>query len=248
MSSDRQRQAAVAAGRSGRSVSTARTDPRLVAQFGGRGGAINGAGRMLALQRLAGNAAVQRAITVYRQAGGGSCGAGPSLRCTAKVSRTHSRPVTVSAPKKLAAEDGSTSYEATGDLNGTFTATVNISLAKVPPGLSECAGEKMKALIEGKLKPHEEEHERRFLTTDPAHSYVGEMKESLTDNGKNPAALQKSILERLKASFDKELAARQLRNQKYAVTDLDTPPFVVNADISDCPECKPKPSAEAASP
>lgn len=238
MDSDRQRFAAVAAGRSGRSVSTAHHDPRLVAQFGGRGGGINGAARMLALQRLAGNAAVQRAITVYREAESGSCSAGPELQCTAKVSRKHTRPITVSKPKKIKNDDGSTSYTATGKLAGTFTATVNITLATVPGGLSKCATKKMKALIKNDLEPHEQEHKRRFLTKDPAHSYVGKMNESLTETGDDPAALQASIMEQLKSKFDSELAERETRNQQYAVDDID--PFVVTADISDCPECQPQ--------
>ncbi len=68
------------------------------------------------------------------------------------------------------------------------------------------------------------------------------MNESLTDTGDDPAALQASIGERLKASFETELANREARNQQYAVDDLDTPPFVVTADISDCPERSPRTS------
>lgn len=102
------------------------------------------------------------------------------------------------APKKIKTEDGSINYTATGKLAGSFTASVTITLAKVPPGLSKCAAGKMKTLINSKLKPHEEEHKRRFMTTTgPAHSYVGKMNESLTDTGDDPAALQASIVERL---------------------------------------------------
>ncbi len=149
MESKQQRWAAVAAGRSGRSVSTSRTDPRLVAQSGG--GAAASTGPPACWPRR--NAVVQRALTVYREAEGGSCSAGPDLQCTAKVSRKHSRPITVSKPKKIKSEDGSTSYTATGKLAGTFTATVNITLAKVPAGLSKCATKKMKALIRTTWSP-----------------------------------------------------------------------------------------------
>ncbi|MBW3651737.1 MAG: hypothetical protein KY458_14325 [Actinobacteria bacterium] len=240
MSSNLRHTATAATARSGPSPAS-RPDPRLLAQFGGLGGGVNGARRLLALQRLAGNAAVQRAITVARQVDGGSCSAGPDLHCTAKVSRKHTRPITVSKPKKVKAPDGSITYAATGTLKGSFTASVTISLAKVPSGLSKCASGKMKTLIATQLKPHEEEHKRRFMTTDPAHSYVGKMNQSLTDTDSDPAALQSSILQRLRDSFDAELAARVARNQQYAVDAID--PFVVTADISDCPECQPKDEA-----
>ena len=192
---------------------------------------------VLALQRLAGNKAVEHAISAAREVvGHGSCDAGGDFECTAAATRTPSKSMTVSTtPKKQ--KDGTYIHKGSGTLTSTFKTSVSISLAQAPSGLSKCATDKFNALIKNKLNPHEQDHKRRFTTTDPKHAYNGTFTKTLKETGDDPSSVESSIKGKLESEHDTEVSKRETRNDKHAIDAID--PFKVSVDISDCPECKP---------
>lgn len=190
----------------------------------------------LALQRLAGNRAVALAATSSAEAiGFGSCTAGPDLECSAKADRRSSKKLSVPVPTKKKDREGNVTYKATGAVTGTFTTKVNISLASAPDGLSKCANKVIQGLINTKLKPHEDDHKRRFTTADPQHAYSGTWTAKVTETGDDPATVQSSIASQLETLFSDQASLRAERNDAYAIAAID--PFHVTADISACPEC-----------
>lgn len=192
----------------------------------------------LAQQASAGNRAVVQAVAYAHEVEGhGECTAGPPIECSAKASRRSKKAVKIPAPKGKRDKDGNVTYKATGKVTGTFATTVSIDLASVPDGLSKCAAKKIKALINGPLKRHEYDHQRRFLTTDPEHAYNGTWTKAVTETGDDPDTVKSTIAAQLDTAFDEEAASRQQRNDDHAITAID--PFTVTADISGCPECAP---------
>lgn len=190
----------------------------------------------LAQQALAGNRAVVQAVAhAHEVEGHGECTAGPPLECSAKASRRSKKALSIPAPTRKRDKEGNVTYKATGKATGTFTSTVSIDLASVPDGLSKCATKKIKALINGPLKKHENDHKRRFLTTDPEHAYNGTWTKAVTETGDDPDTVKSSIADQLNTAFEEEAASRQQRNDDYAISAID--PFSVTADISECPEC-----------
>jgi hypothetical protein len=190
----------------------------------------------LAQQALAGNRAVVQAVArAHEVEGHGECTAGPPLECSAKASRRSKKALSIPAPTRKKDKEGNVTYKATGKATGTFASTVAIDLASVPDGLSKCATKKIKALINGPLKKHENDHKRRFLTTDPEHAYNGTWTKAVTETGDDPDTVKSSIADQLNTAFDDEAASRQQRNDDYAISAID--PFSVTADISACPEC-----------
>jgi hypothetical protein len=129
------------------------------------------------------------------------------------------------------------SWEATGTLVANFTANPTIQVPPLPRGLSRCARQKVKELIETELMPHEREHRARFLSTDPQNAYVGKVTETVTGTGSTARAARQDALQQGQARFQTILAERRARNRQFAIDDID--PFSVTADISDCPECQP---------
>lgn len=205
----------------------------MVAQLRAGSGSIDD---VLLLQRLAGNQAVTHEVLRLPEAVGfGACEDGPVLECSAKANRTSSKSISVGPPAKKKDKDGTVTYNGKGSLTAQFASTVKISLATVPGGLSKCATGKYKSLIQTKLSPHEQDHKRRFLTTDPSHSYNGQVTKTIKESGDDPSSIVSSIKSQLGDAFDTELSDRQARNDAYAIDAID--PFNVTADISDCPEC-----------
>lgn len=202
------------------------------------GGAGNGASSVLALQRLAGNTAVVRAITAASEVVGHAeaCGTDVNLECSASASRSRTDDKTV-APPRMATnkDDGTISFAATGKLKSTFTTTVAINLAQVPPGLSDCATAKFQKLIKKHLEPHEKDHKKRFTTTKKDKSYNGTFKTKVTGTGDDATSATDDTNQKLDEAAAAEETKRADRNTAYAVDAID--PFNVNADISDCPEC-----------
>jgi hypothetical protein len=189
----------------------------------------------IALQGLAGNHAVSEAIAGRSTAVGfGTCST-PDLQCTAKASRAHSKNLQVGAPSQKKDENDNVTYTVKGTISSNFTTTVNINLAAVPAGLSECAAGKLRDLINTKLKPHEDDHKARFLTSDPKHNWVGPFSKSVTKEGDDGASVQAEVKSELDSALSDEVSAREIRNDDYAINAID--PFNVTADISDCPEC-----------
>lgn len=195
---------------------------------------------VVALQRLAGNRAVT--ATLERVADGSAVGLGtcgtPELTCTAKAEREHTKNISVGIPAKKRDRAGNTVYKATGTVTARFKTNVVIDLATVPDGLSDCAAKKVAAMIETKLKPHEEAHKARFLTTRPQHAYVGTFTKQLSETSDDPATAQSTVKDNLDLALDEEVTNRIDRNDRYAIDAID--PFHVTTDISDCPECQPE--------
>lgn len=52
----------------------------------------------------------------------------------------------------------------TGDLVSTYAVTVRISMPGVPPGLTPCQRRRVRNFLRGVLRPHEDDHARRFRT------------------------------------------------------------------------------------
>jgi hypothetical protein len=101
----------------------------------------------------------------------------------------------------------------------------------------------MQELLDSQLMPHEQEHKARFLSTDPQNAYVGQVTETFTGSGATARAAQQDALRQCRERFETLLADRTARNRQYAIDELDTPPFALTADISDCPECQPPPES-----
>ncbi len=202
--------------------------------------ARSGPSLVLALQRLAGNKAVSETILGSRPVVGHAeaCGVDlPDLKCSASSSPSHTKSLTFSAPvptkkKKIA------QYKSIGTLTADFTMTVDIQLATVPSGLSDCATGKLQALIDNRLLPHEKKHEERFKTEKKKHCWVGTYETTLKATDPDPDTLHGTLETNLEALLDAEIAKRKKRNDAYAVTAID--PFKVTADISSCPECAPE--------
>ena len=216
-----------------RSSSTRPAAPAVVQLRAGAGSIED----VLLLQRLAGNQAVTREVLQLPDVVAfGACEDGPLLECSAKASRTSSKSLSIGPPAKKKDKEGNVTYNGKGSLTAQFASTVKISLATVPSGLSKCATGKYKALIKTKLSPHEQDHKKRFLTTDPQHSYNGLVQKTIKESGDDASSVMSSIKTQLNDAFDTELSDRQTRNDAYAIDAID--PFHVTADISDCPECK----------
>ena len=191
----------------------------------------------LALQRLIGNRAVTTTVASMNDRPGvglGECST-PELTCTARADREHSKNIQVGAPTRKRSKGGDVTYKATGTVTSQFKTNVVIDLATVPDGLSECASKKVAAMIKTKLKPHEEEHKRRFLTRDGKYSYVGPFTKKMSETSDDPATAQQTVAANLEAALDEEVAKRVERHDEYAIKGID--PFHVTTDISDCPEC-----------
>lgn len=189
----------------------------------------------LALQQLAGNRAVQRALIDGGTAiGNGSC-ATDELRCTAKANRTYDSSTTPGKTKKSKGKSGVT-YTGSATASATFKTGVEIHLATVPEDASQCVKTKMQALIDKKLKPHELNHKQRFLTTNPKYSYVGGWSKKLTATSDDKDTAESEAMTKAQTAIDDEAAKRTERNDEYAINAID--PFSVTADISNCPECQ----------
>ncbi len=190
----------------------------------------------LAVQATAGNRAVQRAIVDAGVAVGyGTCST-PDLACSAKANRSFDSGVNPGTTKKSKDNDGNVVYVATATASAAFKTAVEIHLAQVPDGLSACAAGKLKRLVDTKLAAHEQDHKRRFLTTDPAHSYIGRWSKKVTAASDDRATAESEAMAKGQTALDDEAAAREQRNDAYAIDAID--PFSVSADISDCPECQ----------
>lgn len=189
----------------------------------------------LAMQQLAGNAAVQRAIVATSVEGRGSCST-PELRCSAKANRSYDSGTTPGRTKKGRDTDGNTVYTGAATGFATFKTSVDIHLATVPDGLSDCATRKLQRLIDTKLAPHEQDHKRRFLTTLPAHRYVGKWSQKVTATADDQPTAESEAMAKAQTAIDDEAAKRTEQNDKYAIEAID--PFAVTADISECDECK----------
>jgi hypothetical protein len=202
--------------------------------------ARSGTSAVLALQRLAGNKAVSETILAGRLVvgHGGTCGDTPEMKCSASAAHSHTKSLTFSPPVPAKAQEGVPQFKSSGTVKADFTTSVDIQLATVPPGYSDCATAKLQKLIDKKLLPHEKEHKKRFLTKNKKHSWVGIYKKTLKETGPDPDALHGTLEANLEALLDEEVTKRKDRNEAYAVTAID--PFNVTTDISDCPECDPE--------
>lgn len=202
--------------------------------------ARSGTAAVLALQRLAGNKAVSETILAGRQLVGhaGTCGETPEMKCSASSAQTYTKSLTFTPPAPTKAQEGVPQFKSSGTVKADFTTSVDIQLATVPPGYSECATAKLQKLIDKKLLPHEKEHKKRFLTKNKKHSWVGTYKKTLKETGPDADALHGTLEANLEALLDEEVTKRKDRNEAYAVTAID--PFNVTTDISDCPECDPE--------
>jgi len=190
----------------------------------------------LALQRLAGNQAMQRAMVDGGVAiGNGSCST-DELQCTARANRTYDSATNAGKTKKAKDAEGNVVYTGAATASATFRTTVDIHLAKVPEDASACVKKKLQTLIDKKLKPHELDHKQRFLTTSPKHSYVGSWSKKVTAASDDKATAESEAMAKAQTAIDDEAAKRTERNDDYAINAID--PFSVTADISDCPECQ----------
>lgn len=136
---------------------------------------------------------------------------------------------TRSSPKITRETDGTVA--AKGKLTMTFaTPPVSIKMASPPPGLSACEKKLYQETLENQLKPHEQEHKRRYQVSqdeEPTNSYRGTHTEEIDDTGATAAELG----QRWKDLTDAEFQSRMSRSQSFA-TEID--PFNQMVDTSEC--------------
>lgn len=222
-------------------TATRRPDVVAPAVVVGRGVLLVGADRgsrarhALTMQSLAGNAAVQRALVESSVEGHATCST-PELACSAKANRSYDSGTSPGSTKKSRDGEGNTVYTSTATGFATFKTTVDIHLATVPGGLSECATRKLQHLIDTKLSPHEQDHKTRFLTALPAHRYVGKWSEKVKATASDQATAEADAMAKAQTAIDDQATTRTEQNDKYAIEAID--PFSVTADISECDECK----------
>jgi hypothetical protein len=194
---------------------------------------------LAAMQRLAGNAAVSRLLEVVSS----GQAIGPTHRPATAVaygglSGLHGR--TESSPDggKRSVQDLKTTQVSGCDcpagqkcLSATATAvvvyktTVTIQMPSMPGGLSKCEEGKVRAFFTNVLRPHEEEHKRRFKT------YEGTVKRPIQAQGCGLDAVKNDLDSKAQAIQDSEHAVRE-RAAKDLSGAID--PFFRVVDFDDC--------------
>lgn len=109
----------------------------------------------------------------------------------------------------------------TGTLVTTYSTAVTISMPGVPSGLTACEAARVRAFLTNVLRPHEQDHERRFRT------YDGTTRNPLDLTGCGQADLNSQI-SAIQAAEDSQRQASA--NALSAAID----PFVRVVDCSDC--------------
>lgn len=158
--------------------------------------------RMLELQRLAGN----RAVTQLIAQGNGAAGA---LRLHGLTTGTFDGGTgTVSGIRHRRATDCDCPDESpclrlTGTLTIRYGVDVDIQMPEVPAGLTECQQRRVRDFLRNVLRPHENEHARRFRT------YNGTTRHTVSANGCGREEASAALEARAQDVHDAEEPQRQ---------------------------------------
>jgi hypothetical protein len=182
---------------------------------------------LAALQRTAGNRAVTAMVTTARRPGAQTVFAGGSVslhgETTADYDGGNSQWKPQSMRRAADCQDcpaDNPCLHAVGTLVITYHAPVTIRMPDVPDGLTACQQRRVRAFLRDVLRPHEEDHARRFRT------YDGTTRRRVDFNGCGTEALQAQLQE----MHDTEASQRQAdADARSAAID----PFVRQVDL-DC--------------
>ena len=115
--------------------------------------------------------------------------------------------------------------EATATAVVTFTPSVTITMPPMPSGLNACERAKVEAFFKNVLRPHEEEHKRRFKT------YEGTVRQPIQTRGCGLTEVKNDLDSKAQEIQDKEHTARDDAARK--LSDAIDPFFRV-VDTDDC--------------
>jgi hypothetical protein len=115
--------------------------------------------------------------------------------------------------------------EATATAVVTFTTSVTITMPPMPSGLNACERAKVEAFFKNVLRPHEEEHKRRFKT------YEGTVRQPIQTRGCGLTEVKNDLDSKAQEIQDKEHTARDDAARK--LSDAIDPFFRV-VDTDDC--------------
>jgi len=120
---------------------------------------------------------------------------------------------------------GQKCLEATATAVVTFTTSVTITMPPMPSGLNACERAKVEAFFKNVLRPHEEEHKRRFKT------YEGTVRQPIQTRGCGLTEVKNDLDSKAQEIQDKEHTARDDAARK--LSDAIDPFFRV-VDTDDC--------------
>jgi hypothetical protein len=115
--------------------------------------------------------------------------------------------------------------EATATAVVTFTTSVTITMPPMPSGLNACERARVEAFFKNVLRPHEEEHKRRFKT------YEGTVRQPIQTRGCGLTEVKNDLDSKAQEIQDKEHTARDDAARK--LSDAIDPFFRV-VDTDDC--------------
>jgi hypothetical protein len=151
---------------------------------------------MLDLQRTIGNAAASQLVTQPAQSSPTVHHGGPSVSLHGDTTAEYDGGISKWAPRSMKRAKDCTDcpednpcLHAVGTFKVTYNAKVTIKMPEVPDGLSECQQRRVRAFLRDVLRPHENEHARRFRT------YNGTTTHPIDFTGCGTAALQDHLQE-----------------------------------------------------
>jgi hypothetical protein len=108
-----------------------------------------------------------------------------------------------------------------------YKTAVTIQMPPMPGGLNRCEEGKVRAFLTNVLRPHEEEHKRRFKT------YEGTVKRPIQAQGCGLEAVKNDLDSQTQKIQDDEHAVRE-KDAKNLSDAID--PFFRVVDFDDCPK------------
>ena len=189
-------------------------------------------GEVTALQRTAGNRAVVAALTGSRQAeaiaSGSGSGRSVSLHGRTDAAYDGGRSAVLGQRVRRGSDcdcpDGEACLQTTGRLRVRYRVRVTITMPDVPSGLTPCQQRRVRAFLSQVLRPHEEDHARRFRT------YNGTTTRRFRADGCGRADLRANTQSRLQQMHDSEAVERE---QRANALSAEIDPFERTVDL-DC--------------
>ena len=190
-----------------------------------RGDAASRASILLWLQATAGNRAAARAV-----ASAAGNGAGASITLHGQTDAEYDGGTSAVVGQKVRRATGcecpadEPCLRAVGTLVIRYRANVTIRMPDLPDGLSACQQRRVRQFLRNVLRPHEDDHARRF------HTYDRTTRRPFAVLGCGREALQADTQQRLQEMHDDEAAARADAADRLSA-QID--PFVRPVDL-DC--------------
>jgi len=204
-----------------------------------RGEARVRAKHVAALRRLVGNRRVSRLLEPLRREQAIDPSSTPATAVAyGSIGGLHGRTESTPDGGKRAIADLKTSVatgcscpvgqkclEATATAVVTFKTSVTITMPPMPSGLNACERAKVEAFFKNVLRPHEEEHKRRFKT------YEGTVRQPIQTRGCGLTEVKNDLDGKAQEIQDKEHTGRDAAARKLSAA-ID--PFFRVVDTDDC--------------